>query len=82
MLCLAKSIMWYHVDSRNWKKLTELPEARIHHASCVLNGKIYITGESLMSLTFMYNFLNMRKISFDWPKHLYGPSKCTQLSNR
>lgn len=57
MLCLAKSIMWYHVDSRNWKKLTELPEARIHHASCVLNGKIYITGESLMSLTFMYFFL-------------------------
>lgn len=81
MLCLAKSIMWYHVDSRNWKKLTELPEARIHHASCVLNGKIYITGESLV-INIHVLFLNMRTISFDWPKHLYSPSKSTQLSNR
>ena len=43
-LILAKTIMWYNVASRNWKKLAELPEPRIHHAACLLNGKVYISG--------------------------------------
>lgn len=57
MFCLVKSIMWYYVDFWNWKKLIEFLEVCIYYVLCVLNGKIYIIGEFLMLLIFMYIFL-------------------------
>ncbi|XP_062569333.1 kelch-like protein 5 [Saccostrea cucullata] len=42
----GRNMMLYSVASRTWTKLTELSEPRVHHAACVLDGKIYISGGS------------------------------------